>query len=408
MKKKYSIIILFIFSVLPLMSQQGSSYSMFGLGDINYSISSSYEAMGGTAIAIPDKNAINLLNPALWTQVSTTRLQAGYRFNQHFVSDANHNQLQNNGTINSIGAVFMIDTSWKVAASFGIFPSTRINYYVKNIFTIDDGQEVSQGQAEYKGIGGLSTIYVGLASRVWGPIFAGAQFFGNFGSALYSNQVEYWDVYNYNTYYQKKDNFTGLGYKFGLYSELPQGFSIGTYYEFNNKLDIERQQSYGSDLVSDTSVYSNSSINPFQKFGLGVGYKTGKFQFGGDLNYLIISDLNYNATSQMKFQNAYSISFGGARLGNPSKSANYLDRVTYRAGIGYSNLYYQVMGKNIDEYKVSVGGSFPISNLGLIDGALVFGMRGTNSDGLVQDQFIRLVIDISIGEVWFNPFKRTY
>jgi hypothetical protein len=110
----------------------------------------------------------------------------------------------------------------------------------------------------------------------------------------------------------------------------------------------------------------------------------------------------------MKFQNAYSISFGGARLGNPSKSANYLDRVTYRAGIGYSNLYYQVMGKNIDEYKVSVGGSFPISNLGLIDGALVFGMRGTNSDGLVQDQFIRLVIDISIGEVWFNPFKRTY
>ena len=88
--------------------------------------------------------------------------------------------------------------------------------------------------------------------------------------------------------------------------------------------------------------------------------------------------------------------------------ADYFDRITYRAGFGYSNLYYQVMGKDISEYKFSIGGSFPLSTSGMIDGTLVFGLRGTNSNGLVQDKYIRLIIDISIGEVWFNPFKREY
>jgi len=124
---------------------------MFGLGDFSFSVSSGYEAMGGTSIAMPDNVAINFLNPALWTQVNTTRLQAGYRFNQHFISDTRNNQLQNNGTINSMSTVFMIDTNKRIAASFGIYPSTRINYYVKNIFTIVDGSEVSQGNRNIKG-----------------------------------------------------------------------------------------------------------------------------------------------------------------------------------------------------------------------------------------------------------------
>ncbi|HPD34158.1 MAG TPA: hypothetical protein PKV40_07435 [Candidatus Kapabacteria bacterium] len=409
MKRNYIYLyFILLFSSAPLFSQQGSSYSMFGLGDFSISVSSGYEAMGGTSIAMPDNNAINFLNPAIWTQVNTTRLQAGYRFNQHFVSDAKNKQLQNNGTINSMSTIFMIDTNRRIAASFGIYPSTRINYSVKSIFTIVDGSEVSQGQCEYQGQGGLSSLYLGLASRIWGPIFAGATIFGNFGSAYYTNKVEYFDVYNYNTYYQKKDNFSGFGYKFGLYSQIPLGFSIGAYFENNNTIDIERQQSYGSDLVTDTSIYSNASINAPKKFGIGVGFKTGKFQFGGDFNYLIISDLNYNSTENIKFQNSYSISFGGERLGNLSKMADYLDRITYRAGFGYSNLYYQVMGKDINEYKFSIGGSFPVSNSGMIDGTLVFGLRGTNSNGLVQDKYIRLIIDISIGEVWFNPFKREY
>jgi hypothetical protein len=93
-----------------------------------------------------------------------------------------------------------------------------------------------------------------------------------------------------------------LDFKFGLYSQLPRGFSIGAYFEKNNTIDIERQQGYGSDLVSDTLIYSNASINAPKKFGVGVGFKTGKFQFGGDFNYLVISDLIYNSTDEYKIQ----------------------------------------------------------------------------------------------------------
>jgi hypothetical protein len=407
-KSQFSILFFLLISAIPIFAQQGSNYSMFGLGDFNNSVTSAYEGMGGTCIAMFDRNSINILNPALWTQVTTTRLQTGYKFNQHFVSDANSNKLQNNGTISLTSAVFMIDTTWKIAASIGIYPQTRINYFVKNYFSINNDETVSSGQIEYQGQGGLSNLYIGFASRVYGPIFAGATIFGNFGSAYYSNKVDYYDAYNYNTYYQKKDNFSGLGYKFGLYSELPNNFSIGAYYEFNNSIHVEREQSYGSDLVSDTSTYSSFSINAPKKYGIGLGYRTGKFQFGGDFNYLIISDLNYNSSSQMKFKNSYSVSFGGERLGNVSRNAEYLDRITYKAGIGYSNLYYQVFGQDINEYKFTIGGAFPISNTGLLDATLVFGLRGTNSNGLVQDKFIRMIIDISVGEIWFNPFKREY
>jgi len=44
----------------------------------------------------------------------------------------------------------------------------------------------------------------------------------------------------------------------------------------------------------------------------------------------------------------------------------------------------------------------------MFDIGLVLGTRGTTNDKLIQENFGRLFIDISVGETWFKRYKREY
>jgi hypothetical protein len=50
----------------------------------------------------------------------------------------------------------------------------------------------------------------------------------------------------------------------------------------------------------------------------------------------------------------------------------------------------------------------PFADNGLLDVALVFAKRGSTNNGLVGEYYGKLIVDISIGEYWFIPFKREY
>lgn len=408
MKKALIFFTILAVSANILLSQGGSNYSIFGLGDINSTVTSGYEGIGGTSVAMPLSSNINLTNPALISKLTTTRLLTGYRFNQNYVNSEKSNLFQNNGNINGLVIAFVFDSSKKVAASLGLIPSTKVSFSVAKDFETQYLDQTIKGTSTYKGSGGLSSFFFNFGSHLIEGLHLGATIFGNFGSITYSNEVTYPAAYTFSTYYDQEDYFSGLGYKFGAYYEINNAISVGTYYGDYGKLSVERNKRYSSELTIDTSFIENFDINPPKTLGLGISYQTGKFLLGVDYKHIIISDLNYSNSTFNKFRNGSEISFGGVRYGNPNRRADYLDRIEYRFGIAYNSLYYEVAGQNINEFKLSFGAGLPFAESGLLDVALIFGNRGTTSNGLVNEYFGRIVIDFSIGETWFKPFKREY
>ena len=395
-------------SATLLKAQGGSNYSIFGLGDINSTVSSGYEGMGGTSVAMPLASTINLTNPSLISQLTTTRLLTGYRFNQNFVSSDKSNLFQNNGNINGLVIAFVFDSTKKIAASLGLVPSTKVSFSVSKEFSTQYLEQTIKGNSLYKGYGGLSTFFINFGSKVYEGLHLGGTLYGNFGSIIYSNEVTYPTSYTFATYYDQEDYFSGLGYKLGAFYDINQSLSVGAYYGDYGKLSVERFKRYSSELAVDTSFTENFDVNPPKSFGLGISYKTGKFLLGADYKQLIVNDLNYSNSTFNKFRNGTEISIGGVRYGNPNRRAEYLDRIDYRFGMAYNSLYYEVAGQSINEYKLSFGVGLPFAESGLLDVALLLGKRGTTANGLVNEYFGRLVVDFSIGETWFKPFKREY
>lgn len=405
--------LIFIILILPtyLFSQGGSNYSAIGLGKLNYYTTSAYESLGGTAIAIPDENAINPYNPAMWSYNTSTRLMAGYKFNQHYNQTNDTELFQNNGTISGINAIFSIDTGSSVSAALGIVPYTRVKYYISNSVNVDyDGDTVS-GRSFYQGKGGLNRAYIGSAFQLFDFISLGASVHLNFGTIQNLNSTEiYADIGSFNSYVYKNDYMYNFGFKLGAYAEPVKNFGIGAFIENSSDYKLEREKSYFTLAANkgDTIIESRSDYSVPIMYGFGASYKTGKFLLGADIIMQDFSDFEYNRGANSQYSDFMKISAGVNRIGNKNLSADYPDRISYKFGFSYTQQYYTVTDTDINEFAFSIGGAFPFRTSGIIDASLVFGKIGTTDNGLIDEYYGRLSVDISIGETWFKPFRRRY
>jgi len=402
-------IFIIILSANILYSQGGSNYSIIGIGDINYDGNAAYSALSGTSAAFPSITAINFKNPALWSLVTTTRLQAGYKFSQHLNDKDNLSNFQNSGSINGFSAIFAIDTSYGIAASIGVLPYSSINYLTATKIQSEIDGSMINGSNTYQGKGGISMAYFGLSTKIIDNLSFGASAFASFGKVSTSRLTEYSDdpyLFKYTS--SKDDFFSGLGFKGGLYYQPFKNFSLGYFLESNDNLEIESKLIYSSPLIGDTTLISNSSYRIPLSQGFGISYLSGVFIIGADFSFQDYKDFNYNPGANSEFTNSWQFNIGVNRFGNESINASTLDKISYKFGFGTKKLYYTINGNDIMEYSFSMGASVPWSESFNSDISLNFGSRGSSGIGLIREYFAKLTIDLSIGEVWFIPFKREY
>lgn len=406
MKKNLYILIFILLLSESLFAQGGSNYSIFGIGDQIKSIGASYDGIAGTSISILSENSINTNNPALWSYVTHTRLSAGYRFNQNYIRNDNLSLYQNNGKIDGVKFLFSIDTSLGISASFGVIPYSSVNYLISTpIYKRVDGMEL-KGQNIYSGSGGLSQAFLGASIKLFDFVSVGAMGFASFGKITNSVRTIIYDYYAYSSETLFDDYFSGVGYKAGIYLEPVKNLGIGFFYESSPKLDYERKMTYYSQLVTDSSnaIKQKTQIPP--RLGAGISYSTGKIMLGFDYIQQDFSDFDYKGGPTVKFKEYSSLSIGLKRFGNKSLSADLADRITYNIGFGYNQLYYNLSGNDINEIYGSFGFEIPIVGTAILNTAVTLGTRGTTNDGLLKEMFGRLNIDVSIGEIWFKPYRR--
>lgn len=409
MLKRIFVILFAIFSIAPAFGQGGVNYSIFGIGDINASGNASYDGVGGTSIAFPSESSINFRNPAMWSYVTTTRLNVGYRFNQTLAFSELKDSYQNFGSLNGISGLFMIDTAMGIAASFGIHPYSNINYMIASPINETINDIFLDGRTTYQGKGGISMIYFGGSTKISDFASVGASVFSTFGKVSSLRKTEYFgDPYAFTYTSARNEFFSGFGFKTGLTIKPISNLTIGFYYENQPTLDVETEIVFESSLLPDTSLTRDNTVIMPDAFGFGIAYETGKFILGADLSLQDFSNFNYNKLDNATYKSGMIVSAGISRLGNKSLSASFSDRVTYKLGGYFKQHYFSVYDNDISEIAASAGFQVPWSGTFISDVAVTIGSRGTQTDGLIREYFGKLSVDISIGETWFKPFKRDY
>ncbi len=78
-----------------------------------------------------------------------------------------------------------------------------------------------------------------------------------------------------------------------------------------------------------------------------------------------------------------------------------------RTGFRYNSSLVNINGEDVDEMAISFGCSLPLrKSFSTLNFGIELGRRGSDSNGLSQEQFIGLLIGVTVNDKWF--IKRKY
>ena len=400
----------FCFGILSCLSAQaqiagGSNYSAFGLGDIIESHGAAFDAVGGTAIGATSPYAINLANPAAWNAVRATRFQTGFAFRQFTVTDNQGTISQNGGYLQGFSAVFAIDTTRGISASFGIAPKTNVQYAYRISQTPSDPNLATS--TLYRGIGGMIGLHLGGAFQILPKLHLGVMGeydFGNIEASALTDATSYLS--------QGKtvitDGLSGGTGKLGLQYTGVQNLTLGFVVGAGLPMNIFRSSAYKfSSGISDTTFYDTLRTPLPVELGLGVGYTINRITLLADFSMKDFSTLTYRTRrSDVSFRRATRISAGVTVAGSTDYTSSFLESLGYSFGAGYHEQYYQIGGVGINEIYGSLGVQLPVARRVFFDLAVTAGIRGTTDNNLTRELFGRFTFSVNVGEIWFQPLFR--
>lgn len=402
------VFIIALMACIPLvaLSQGGSNYSSIGLGDIRRSVGALYDGMSGTSIAMPSDHGINIVNPALLGMSVFTRLQVGYKFSQHHVSDNGNTVNQNNGEIDGLMALFAVDTAHGFGISFGVLPYSSVNYIVqRNLLTDIDGTPLS-GRSVQTGTGGTTSIQIGASGRV-GDFYGGVSIQALFGVITLAEAI-YADGLSELVTSSASYDVRGVLFRGGIYYRATSALSLGAFVSGGPTGSMNIVNRASGDLSGgryfDSTIVSRSSTQFPVVLGIGASIRDGRSMYGIDLEWSDHSRVDVNPRADAGYARSLRATFG---FNHPAASytPTFVDKLGYRAGFGYQRQYYSFKGADIDEYFASAGFDFPLGASATVDASVQGGYRGP-SNGNLYEYFLRITATFSIGETWFKPFSR--
>lgn len=392
-------------------AQGGANYTAFGFGQQRTTFGAAYEGLAGAAYAVPSDYLFGIANPALWTQVKTTRIQGGYRFNQQRIEQSGAATAQNNGKLDGAALLFAIDTGRQIAASIGVFPSSSVNYTSLRRFQIElPTVGVLDGSTTYRGGGGMVTAYAGGATRIAQGVAVGAAVLYGFGLISDQTETNIQSEASQRAVSTQNDQIQTLGLRIGLSAQTTSGFGAGIAATMFGPLRVERIQNYQSFPSGQTTpsfdttfVQRVSSSMPIA-IGGGVTYSLRRWFVTLDGEWSPSQVVTYRYSPLAEPSQSFRLSLAASYRGSRSSGASFDDRLTLSGGVFLQRLPVAIGGRALQEYGASVGMQIPFGGAAMIDAALVGGIRGSGLP--VREEFFRLSVTLSVGEVWFVPFRR--
>ena len=451
--------ILWLLTLLPSLvigqTTSISPYSGFGLGELapqGYDMSF---GMGGTGIGFNDSLSVNPLNPASYGNFKRNNpvFSVAYKGQVLRLTSDINSEVLNNGTINNIALGFKLGK--KLGWALGFNPATTVGYklLVGEPFIDADGKEFPVIYS-FEGDGGYTKLYTGFGYQLYerrdsisGQISSlnlgvNINYYTGNKRSLYDVQFDSGDFSYYNTRYQESQVIRDFGFDLGVQYQTflkkvsPTDFinlSLGVSFNIPKRMKTDWESyyyTYTFDALQqvtpeDTIFYSNDlSGSSYIPLRLGIGMLLdfhGKFQIAMDWEeqawddyYQIVNGNEIRSESLSSTQRfGVGLQYTAVPVNQRKINTPYLKMVTFRLGGRYQSNYLKFEDNQLMDQAITAGFNFPLSksqSYSSINFGMEIGRQGTQSDGLIQQEYFNFMIGLNLLPHRFNRWfvKRKY
>lgn len=401
-----------IFSAAGFSQENNASpYSYFGIGDVKFKGTTENRSMGGLGV-LPDSIHVNLQNPATYNALMFTTYTIGASDKIRTLKTDSESESANRATLDYLAVALPFK---KIGVAFGLMPYTSVGYKI-------EAKDAGTGYTNrFNGSGGINRAFFGASYRVTPKFSLGVDFQYNFGNietkSITNLELQYAtreinkSTYNgvsfnigatYKTRIKKLDWTSSVTYapKSTLKSTTDRDLSTITLTVNNNEIL--------QDQLETITVKEESDLPSAFTIGSGVG-EARKWFAGAEFTSQSSNSLaaRFDKVSNVSFKSSSKIAFGGYYIPKYNSYNSYLSRITYRAGLRFENTGLVLNNEDINDRAFTLGMGLPLgtgySNLNF---GVEFGRRGTTKANLIQENYINIMLSLSINDRWFA--KRRY
>lgn len=443
-KKRLLLLIAFITITPVILAQQvgsNSPYGRYGYGLLSHPAVGASEGMGGISYGVRRSQHVNPGNPASYSELDSLTFIFDFGVSGHYarLDDGLNKQDFYNGNFDYVAIQFPLFRNW--GASIGLLPYSKVGYNFGTSRSLSNIQYLET----YRGTGGLSQVYGGVAWEPLSNVSFGANISYLFGNFSHSSVVV--PISTSALVGETKQMYTirDVKYDFGVQFTYPidrtRSVTLGAVYspKIKTKADVNPSEllyagdpyqnpSYPPSQILTTDTLRGADFSLPQTVGLGITYQTNTLLVGVDGTYQAWKGVAYpdvldDLTENERFNDVYRVNAGIEYSIDPY-SQNFFHRIRFRGGLSYSNSYANVNVFNPNdtesgrigvgsfrEYGVTVGLGLPMHDLrtghvSMLNIGFGYSRQHPDTNFMISEDMFKISIGMNINELWF--FKRQF
>ena len=385
----------------------GSLYSIYGLGDLNYSASNRTDAMGILGIALYG-DYTNTLNPASWTRIQSTIFSSKFNLDNIRSTDGTNRAERTYGNFEGFNLSIPLNKGNGWIFDLGLNNYSLVNYDAQFNSSISGDDYVQT----YSGNGGLNRLSLGFSYIIFKQFSFGAQFNYAFGNINKSLVIDFTNPVLFDTRNTSSNTISGFYFNTGLIfhgfgktfkNKKLDNLTLGVYFSTPAKFDSEIIGRFNRSINNVDSInISDGNADIPLSFGAGISNEfSGKLIIAADVLMQQWDNYKYYNKHPTEIKNNLRIGLGMEYTPSRKLEDSYIKRISYRLGASYTADYLKINNENINSVGLSAGLSLPIGRYNALDLYFKYIARGKSSNGLIKDDVFRFGASVKIGELWF-------
>jgi hypothetical protein len=396
--KKLVLVLIIVISTLQLAHSQLTStpYSIFGLGTLEGNCAGTSSSMGGTGMAFLSGSSLNIVNPASFGGLDSLITLFDIGSFAMYTSFSTKSKSQTLFDANIRYFTMSFKPARRLGTSFGIVPYSSVGYKI-NVLSSVEGSD-AEFYKTFSGDGGLNKVYLGNSFKVSDNLFLGVNASFLFGT------ISRTESSSDGTYsYLDKDLFSNFYLDYGLIYKIPGkkwDYSFGIIYGNGKTLVTTSESSITTaNSYEEIKTHKNDFKIP-RVYGAGLAMSNKNFRAGIDYERKTWREISFDR-SLIDTRNSNRYSFG-IELASFAGNRSINNTIYYRFGAQYCESYLIVDHSPINYRSISLGIGLPKGNMpNVINFSFEIGRNGTKNNGLIEENFYKLNIDISFKDLWF-------
>ena len=379
-----------------------SPYSKQGFGLLGDNASGIQRQMGGVGYAMQNGRAINVMNPASYSQVDSLTFlwDVGFDLNNVWSKEGDKSGHNFGGGLDYLTAQFRIMNH--LGGSFGLVPYSSVGYTYNG--KIDGGTETLMGS------GGLSQLYLGLGYEPLKGLSVGANVSYLFGTITNTNSTSTTSLTSYQRLMEVRDWNINLGVQYAAQLTARDRLTLGVAWTPRKSMHghawgvIQDSQDTKADTVGFTSM-SDKYEQP-NTLGVGLGYNhDNRWIAEVDFTYQNWKNAKYHPIEGFesltsKFDNRWKAAAG--LQFSPNRRGSYLGAMAFRVGAFYNHDYQNIVGNNVRDYGATVGVGLPVpAGKTTVNVGLEWRHRTSAPIAMITEDYLNITLSVNFNELWF-------